>query len=54
MLQTVRENSEPEVMAMARFAADALRIELDKWRRPPSRNDQLKELREAGAKASKK
>src|SRR5499427_8086245 len=34
-----------------RFAADALRLELNKWRMPPSKNDALKALRETGAAA---
>jgi hypothetical protein len=53
MLQSVRENDAKAVEA-ARFAADALRLELDKWRIRKSSDDKLKELREAGRTAVKK
>jgi hypothetical protein len=54
MLGTVRENDKGNAVADARFAADALRLELNKWRLPPSKNDTLKALREAGAAAATK
>lgn len=54
ILQGIREGSTEAEIAAARFAVDALRLECDKWRRPPARNDQLKALREAGAAAAKK
>ena len=54
MLQSIRENSKPDVIAGAKFGADALRIELYKWQIKRSGNDKLKELREAGRTAVKK
>ncbi len=53
MLQSVRESAEPGTIADARWAADALRNELNRWRNPPSKNDRLKTLREAGQAAAK-
>src|SRR5689334_11286518 len=48
MLQSVREN-DARAVAGAKFAADALRIELYKWQVKKTGNDRLKELREAGS-----
>ena len=54
MLQSIRENTKPDVIAGARFGGDALRIELYKWQIKKGGNDKLKELREAGSTAVKK
>jgi hypothetical protein len=54
MLNIIRENAKQDVIAGARFGADALRIELYKWQIRKSGNDKLKELREAGQTAVKK
>ncbi len=53
MLQSVRENNE-KAIEPARFAADALRLELERWRVRKSNDDKLRELREAGKSAVKK
>lgn len=50
MLQSVRENDAAgKTVADGRLVTDALRLELNKWRLPPSKNDALKALRKAGA-----
>lgn len=55
MLQGVRESDGSDnVVAGARWAADALRLELNKWRETRNGDDRLKELREAGKAASKR
>jgi hypothetical protein len=54
ILQSIREDAKPDAIASARYSADALRLELNKWRQPVRADDTVKALRAAGAAAAKR
>ncbi len=54
ILQSIREDAKPDVIASARYSADALRLELNKWRQLVRADDKVKALRAAGAAAAKR
>jgi hypothetical protein len=53
ILQSIREDAKPDVIASARYAADAVRLELNKWRQPVRADDKVKALKAAGAAVGK-
>jgi hypothetical protein len=53
VLETIRTGEDSaETITNAQHGADALRLELNKWRKPRN-GDDIKELMKAGAKAAK-
>ena len=53
ILQSIREDAKPDVIASARYSADALRLELNRWRQPVRADHNVKALRAAGAAAKR-
>ena len=41
ILQGIHEDAKPDVIASARYAADAARLELNKWRQPVRADDKV-------------
>ncbi len=46
-------DAKPDVIASARYAADVVRLEPNKWRQPVRADDKVKALKAAGAAAAR-